>query len=82
MVQDNLVKQVHHLFLLMVEVVEDFWAMVESVFKFIKDTTSCIQTCTILPLVFSRHNILYLTNRLHFPMVCSVIDTQYDVIMW
>ena len=42
MVLDNLVKQVRHLFLLMVEVVVDFWAMVESVFKFIKDTTSCI----------------------------------------
>ena len=23
---------------------------------------------------------LSLTNRLHFPVVCSVIDTQYDVI--
>ena len=23
---------------------------------------------------------MYLTNRLHFPVVCSVIDTQYDVI--
>ena len=25
---------------------------------------------------------VYLTNRLHFAIVCSVIDTRYDVIMW
>jgi hypothetical protein len=24
--------------------------------------------------------LLYKTNRLHFPVVCSVIDTQYGVI--
>ena len=28
------------------------------------------------------HAMVCLTNRLHFPVVCSVIDTQYDVMMW
>ena len=26
-----------------------------------------------------RGNMCYLTNRLHFAVVCSVIDAQYDV---
>ena len=33
-------------------------------------------------IVFERfaYSLYYLTNRLHFPVVCSVIDTHYDVI--
>lgn len=27
-------------------------------------------------------DMFYLTNRLHFSVVCSVIDTGHDVMMW